>query len=105
MTYLDPNAIIPPAKLTNYLLILLPKDDKSQFLYLAGYTRENWQQLEQDLRQQILPLEANPTTSTRYGQKYEIIGNLTGPNNRTLLVKTIWMVTDKETRFITLVPL
>ena len=65
MVTLDPNAVIVKAKLTEYLLIPLAKDDKSQFLAQAGYTIENWQQLEQDLREQILSLEAIPTVQTQ----------------------------------------
>jgi hypothetical protein len=44
------------------------------------------------------------TTKTKYGQKYEIIGNLRGVNNKILSVKTIWMVTPTETKFVTLFP-
>jgi len=47
MPYLNPNATIPPAKLTQYLLVLQPKDDKSGFLAQAGYNLDNWQVLEQ----------------------------------------------------------
>lgn len=104
MATLDPNAVIAEAKLTNYLLILLAKDDKSQFLAQAGYRLENWQQLQQDLREQILPLEAIPTAATQYGQKYSITGNLISPSGRTIRVKTIWMVTEQKTQFITLFP-
>ena len=32
------------------------------------------------LREQILPLEATLSVGTWYGQKYSIIGSLTGPN-------------------------
>ena len=49
------DAIIAIAKLTRYLLIWRDADDKSQFLTQAGYGQENWQQLEADLRRQILP--------------------------------------------------
>ncbi|HAZ49957.1 MAG TPA: hypothetical protein DDW76_22885 [Cyanobacteria bacterium UBA11369] len=104
MAYLDPNAVIAAEKLKNYLLVLLPKDDKSQFLSQAGYTQENWQQLEQDLREQILPLDAVPTTNTQYGQKYAIAGTLTGPNGKTLAVRTIWIVASGITKFVTLFP-
>jgi hypothetical protein len=104
MPFLDPNAVISPAKLKDYLLVLLPKDDKSQYLAQGGYTQDNWLQLEKDLRQQILTLEATPTTTTKYGQKYEIIGNLRGVNNKIISVKTIWMVTSTETKFVTLFP-
>jgi hypothetical protein len=37
MATLDPNAVIVKAKLTEYLLVPLAKDDKSQFLAQAGY--------------------------------------------------------------------
>lgn len=69
MPFLDSNAVILEAKLTQYLLVLLPKDNKSQFLALAGYTLENWQRLERDMRKQILSLKAIPTQNTSYGQK------------------------------------
>ena len=104
MPLLDPNAVISPAKLKNYLLVLFPKDDKSQYLAKGGYNQDNWLKLERDLREQILTLEATPTTNTKYGQKYEIIGNLRGVNNKILSVKTIWIVTATETRFVTLFP-
>ncbi len=104
MAQLSLNSVIDRAKITKYLLVPLPKDDKSQFLSQAGYTLENWQQLERDLRTQILPLEAELIEDTRYGQKYIIRGSLTGTNGTTLRVKTVWMVTSSETRFITLVP-
>jgi hypothetical protein len=104
MPFLDPNAIITPAKLKDYLLVLLPQDDKSQYLAKGGYTQDNWVQLEKDLREQILTLEATPTTNTKHGQKYEIIGNLKGINNKILSIKTIWIVTPTETRFVTLFP-
>ena len=104
MTYLDSNAIIAQEKLTKYLLVRQEQNDKSQFLEQAGYTLNNWQQLEQDLRTQILTLQAIPTTKTRYGQKYAIFGVLVGVNGVKLRVKTIWIVSNKVTRFVTLFP-
>lgn len=104
MTTLDSDAVISTAKLTQYLLVPLPADDKSQFLATAGYTLDNWQQLEQDLREQILVLEATLAIKTAYGQKYSITGNLTGPNGNTIQVKTIWIVAGELTRFVTLFP-
>jgi hypothetical protein len=103
--YLNPNALIANQKLTEYLLIPLPKDDKSEYLAQGGYTLDNWQQLEQDLRQQILSLEAQPTVKTQYGQKYQIIGSLVCPNGKVLTIKTIWIVTEQTTQFVTLFPI
>ena len=104
MAKLSLSSVIPSAKLTHYLLIRLPKDDKYQFLDRGGYSIENWQQLDRDLRSQILPLKAEPMENTKYGQKYMIQGSLTGPNGTILQVKTAWIVTPSETRFVTLVP-
>ena len=102
--YLNRNAVIASKKLTEYLLIHLPKDDKSEYLAKGGYTLDNWQQLEQDLRQQILSVEAQPTVKTQYGQKYQIICSLNCPNSKVLKIKTIWIVTDQTTQFVTLFP-
>jgi len=102
--YLDPNAIIAIRKLTEYLLIPLLKDDKSEYLAQGGYTLASWQQLEQDLRQHILSLEAQPIVKTHYGQKYQIIGSLICPNGKILTIKTIWIVTNQTTQFVTLFP-
>lgn len=104
MTYLSANAIIAKAKLTQYLLVPLPKDDKSKYLAKGGYSLDNWQQLETDIREQILSQEATPIETTRFGQKYEIRGNLIGPNGVALPVLTVWMRTPRETKFVTLVP-
>lgn len=104
MVILDPNAVISEAKLTRYLLVFLEKDDKSKFLAQAGYTLENWQELEQDLREQILSLEAIPTAQTQYGQKFSITGDLTGRNQYRIRVKTVWIVAQGITRFVTLFP-
>lgn len=103
---LSPDAIIAQAKLTQYLLKLLPQDDKSKFLAQAGYTQENWQQLENDLREQILPLDAVFTEETRFGDRYKIRGTLTGVNGVILPVVTIWTIerATGQTKFITLFP-
>ena len=70
--YLLPSAIIPDAKITKYLLVPLPKDDKSKFLAQAGYTLNNWRRLKEDIRVQILPQPAKLSEKTSYGDKYEI---------------------------------
>lgn len=101
------DSIIASAKLTNYLLVFRPVDDKSKFLAQAGYSLENWQQLEADLRSQILPLDAVPSDEpNRFGDVYEIRGDLTGVNGVSLKVITIWMTEYEtgQTKFITLYP-
>ncbi len=103
---LPSDAIIPPGKVENYLLVPLPKGDKSRFLALGGYTRENPDQLLNDLRSQILPGDATFEETNEYGTTYRIRGTLTGPNGRSLHIVTIWMKEHLSgaTKFITLFP-
>ena len=103
---LPPNAVIARAKVANYLLQWRPENDKSQFLALAGYTAEHVDRLLEDIRNQLLPLEAEFEETTEYGDKYRIAGTLTGPNGRPLRVVSIWMTETASglTKFITLYP-
>lgn len=103
---LPTDAVIARDKLTRYLLRKLPENDKSGFLALAGYTPENPEQLEADLRAQILTQDADFVETTEYGGKFSIRGDLTGPNGRTLRVLTFWLAEDATgtTKFITLYP-
>ena len=103
---LSANALIAPEKLTQYLLAQRKRNDKSKWLAQAGYTFKNWRVLENDLRLQILSLEAIPTDNTPYGQTYEIKGGLTGPNGKILVVCTVWMIESATgvTKFITMYP-
>lgn len=104
MVFLPQDAIIAEEKLTKYLLVFLPKDDKSKFLAQAGYTLDNWRQLEKDLRTQVLTQPAEFLETTRYGKKYQIRTKFRGCNGVELSTLTIWMVTSSTTRFVTLVP-
>jgi len=83
---LPANTIIARRKLDEYLLQPRNEDDKSGFLALAGYTLENADRLMSDLREQLLPLNAELFDETEYGPKYRIRGTLTGPNGRVLPV-------------------
>jgi len=103
---LPENTIIAYEKLTNYLLVLKKRNDKSQWLAKAGYTLENWEILENDLKSLILSTEAMPTENTQYGQMYEIRGKLNGPAGKSLAVCTIWMSESMTgmTKFVTMYP-
>ncbi len=103
---LPENTLIAYEKLTKYLLLPKEDDDKSLWLARAGYISENWKLLENDLRTQILPRDARPIENTKYGQRYEIRGKITGPNGKILSIRTIWMTETATgiTKFITLFP-
>ncbi len=104
---LPADASISLDKLTDYLLTELPRGDKSRYLAQAEYTMVNAHELERDLREQILCLEASPLPPRGHGDRYEIRGVLRGPHGVDLPVRTIWM-REFETgvvKFITLIPL
>ena len=103
---LPEDTLIAQEKLMQYLLVFRKRKDKSQWLARAGYTPENSKILENDLREQILSTDARPTENTEYGQKYEIRGELVGPNGKSLAVCTIWMTESAtgRTKFITMHP-
>src|SRR5688572_27124372 len=103
---LPPNAVIAHAKLKKYLLEWRAENDKSRFLAQGGYTAANADELLDDIRRQLLPLEAEFEEKTEYGDKYRICGTLEGRNGRALAVVSIWMIEDatQTTKFITLYP-
>lgn len=103
---LPENAVIALDKLTKYLLVKRAIGDKSEFLRQAGYTIDNWEQLERDMRRQVLTQDAVLIEHTTYGEVFEIHASLTGPSSVVLNVRTIWMQESGSgiTKFITLYP-
>ncbi len=98
-------ATIAVEKVRDYLLIPLDEDDKSGYLALAGYTRADYWELLRDIREQLLPGEAVFQERNEYGEYYIMKGRLTGPNGRTLGVRTIWLQEiNGDIRFLTLFP-
>lgn len=101
-------AVIAPEKLRDYVLSPTHPDGRAKAAYLArlGYTQADWPRLEADLREQVLSLDAVPVKQSAYGQKYEILGPLTGPNGLAAWIRTIWIILTGETvpRLVTLIP-
>ncbi len=103
---LPEDTIIAKSKLNKYLLQWRFEDDKSLFLSNAGYTIQNAEELLDDIRKQILPLDAEKFEETEYGSKFRIRGLLKGPNGNTLRIVTIWIMEEntQQTKFVTLFP-
>lgn len=55
---LPSNSIISKDKIIRYLLLPRQEDDKSKYLYNAGYSLSLWEQLEKDIRKAIERNEA-----------------------------------------------
>lgn len=103
---LEADAIIAQEKIRDYLLKVRADNDKSKFLSRAGYTQANRRALLEDIRKQILPLDADFLQNTAYGVLWKIAGTLKGPNGVSIRVATIWMceIHTGMTKFITLFP-
>lgn len=100
------DAIIPEAKLTKYLLVFKPRNDKSRFLAQADFTLENWRALKIAIQKLNQSVEALPDKNNEYGTFYNVSGDLQGINGIDLSVVTIWLKrhSDGKFQFITLKP-
>ena len=71
-----------------------------------GYTQENWPLLRDDLLMLARTREAVIGQNSVYGQKYEVSGQLIGPNGRSAQFTTVWLVRPEEPapKFVTAFP-
>jgi hypothetical protein len=99
------DALIHRHKLTLYLLVSRPKNDKSGFLGQAGFTINNPELLETAIRRLTSDNDATFDRRNEYGAIYLVEGELKGPI-KTLLIVTVWIQLegDKSFRFVTLKP-
>jgi hypothetical protein len=99
------DAIIPPSKLTDYLLSPRPWDDKSKFLGQAGFTQNNPEMLENAIRRLVKDEEAVNDGINSYGTFFRVQGSLKGPTGH-LAVVLIWLQwkVDGMCHFVTLKP-
>lgn len=103
---LPADTVIPDDKISRYLLVRRPRGDKSAWLKSAGYGFDHSAALANDLRAQLLPLDAAPAGSDKFGDYFETRGPLRGPTGKVLRARAIWMTEhlSGETRLITLIP-
>ena len=99
------DAIIDDTKLTDYLLVQRPWDDKSGYLRRAGFELENWSDLRDAIKGLAEAVDAVEDGSNEYGTFYRVEGILEGPAGN-LPVLCIWMkqAIDGRFRFVTLKP-
>ncbi len=85
-------AVIEPTKLHGYLLSTSHPVGrfKARFFRGLGYSAQQWERLEADLRAQHLAADAATLASTTYGQKFEIRAILEGPTGRAKVVVTAY---------------
>jgi len=100
------DAVIPAEKLTGYLLLPRPWDDKAKFLAQAGFDRAKPEALLGALRELAARAEAVQDGVNEYGEFLRTDGDLVGPSGRRLAVTAIWLrqYADGRVRFVTLKP-
>lgn len=99
------DATIAREKLTDYLLRFLAKDDKSRYLQSAGFTVDEPEVLESQIRAIAANADAVLDRQNRFGSLYRVNGSLFGPNATRLAVVTIWHNRlDESWHFVTLYP-
>lgn len=100
-------AIILPEKITEYLLSPTHPIGrlKAQWFSRLGYNLDSAQILEEELRN-MTKLDAELAEESKYGQKYRIVGPITGPTGEIGVVVSIWIVRTGDTipRFVTAYP-
>jgi hypothetical protein len=67
-------AVVPQAKITQYLLSLTSKNGKTkaQFFLAFGFTIETWETLASALKQHAMSYEVASTCETPYGIHYNV---------------------------------
>lgn len=99
------DATIDDTKLTDYLLVQRPWDDKSGYLRRVGFELKNWHDLSTAIRQLADAVDAVEDRSNEYGTFYRVEGMLEGATGN-LQVVCIWMkrAIDGRFHFVTLKP-
>jgi hypothetical protein len=99
------DAIIADQKLTDYLLVRRPWDDKSGYLGRAGFELETWTDLRKAIRRLAETVDAVEDGFNEYGTFYRVDGELIGPTG-TVQVVCVWMkrAVDGSVHFVTLKP-
>lgn len=87
-------AIVDDAKVYDYLLS--PDHPTGRFkarvFGAAGYRRDNWQRLRDDLRALAATIDAEAAQTTEFGQRWTGPGELHGPSGVPLPVLTVWLI-------------
>ncbi|HJB29713.1 MAG TPA: phage head morphogenesis protein, partial [Candidatus Blautia faecavium] len=90
-------AVIPEAKFTKYALDPDGDTNKARaFKEALGYDLTNYQDLIQNIRNNLSNSEAKPKGNNGYGMMYEIVMDIKGPNGKTAKVLTGWINDEKN---------
>ena len=107
LPHLD-RAVVPEAKIVNYLLSARHSGGraKAQFLAGFGFHAGEWQVLRDAIVAHAKANDIAASQQTRFGTRYEIDRPLPAPDGRAPIVRVVWFVESQEgsPRLVTLVP-
>jgi hypothetical protein len=88
------HAVIPPAKLVDYLLSLTHPvgRSKARFLRAAGFDETNVSTLEHGLLAIARNGDVIQTQSSPHGTKFAVEGELSAPIGGVMFLRTIWII-------------
>jgi hypothetical protein len=93
------------SKITQYLLLPRPIDDKSKFFASFGFTLMNWRVLAAALYEHANKYDCTPSRQTPNGVIYVVQCNLTTPDGRNPCIRTFWEVVGiAAPKFVTAYP-
>jgi hypothetical protein len=109
------NASIHPDKIVKYLLVLLPKDDKSKFMFVHGFLRANIPRIDAALLNHVMMNEVltsrpisdwnDPSGKTIAGHNYVVKCSFQTPDGTNPCIRTVWTVLNgQHPTFQTLLP-
>jgi hypothetical protein len=102
-------AIIPPAKMRDYLLASEHPEggSKAGFFLAMGFHPDRWQLFADAVREMITHNPVTQRLESRHGTKYIVEGNLMTLTARRVHVRTVWIIEPGESapRFVTAYPL
>jgi|SaaInl8_200m_RNA_FD_contig_21_1818565_length_538_multi_4_in_0_out_0_1 hypothetical protein len=87
-------AIIPKAKITDYLLSLNHPDGctKSKFFMQFGFSSKHWQIFAEALKYHAQLNELTRTEISYFGIRYVIEGILLSPDRRNPEIRSVWFI-------------
>jgi hypothetical protein len=85
-------AIVPPEKITQYLLSLTHRKGRSKAVFFMrfGFTTDTWKDLERALREHAASHEVSEVADTEFGKQYVVEGAIRAPDGRQPLIRVVW---------------
>ena len=108
LPYLE-NAVVPQAKITEYLLSFTHEDgrSKAKFFVQFGFSAASWEEMARALIQHATAHEVAKAENDPFGTRYIIEGAIPTPDGRAPHVRSVWFIEtgEQQPRFVTAYPL